>query len=88
MEASNIEMQDLSGQADGLIPVSGLAGIMHWVLEELTQSVSRIRREIAGVEPYMVVVEASNIEMHDLSGQADRTSGDHSRSIKSVDGID
>jgi hypothetical protein len=29
MEASNIEMQDLSGQADGLIPVSGLAGIMH-----------------------------------------------------------
>jgi hypothetical protein len=36
----------------------------------------------------MAVVEASNIEMHDLSGQADRTSGDHSRSIKSVDGID
>jgi hypothetical protein len=29
VEASNIEMHDLSGQADGLIIASGLAGIMH-----------------------------------------------------------
>jgi len=29
VEASNIEMHNLSGQVDGLIIASGLAGIMH-----------------------------------------------------------